>query len=75
MRDLGLTRVTIKIKNGIYKEKEIITSWKTNIILLGESKENTIITNSDYTGKPFPGKYASGKDKYMTFTTYTFLIE
>jgi pectinesterase len=75
VRDLGMARVTIFIRNGIYKEKLVIPSWKTNITLSGESKENTIITNDDYSGKPFPGKDPSGKDQYMTFTSYTLLIQ
>lgn len=74
-RDLSQVKVTVYIKNGIYKEKLVIPSWKTNISLVGESKENTIITNNDYTGKDYPGKDPSGKDRYMTFTTYTVLVE
>ncbi|MDB5192401.1 MAG: pectin esterase [Segetibacter sp.] len=75
VRDLSQQQVTIFIKNGIYKEKVVVPSWKTNITLVGESKENTIITNNDHTGKDYPGKDPSGKDKYMTFTSYTLLVQ
>ena len=76
VRDLSQQQVTIHIKNGTYPEKLIIPSWKTNISLVGESKEKTIITNNDHTGKPYPGgKDPSGKDKYMTFTSYTLLVQ
>src|ERR1700761_5463694 len=59
VRDLG-QRVTIHIKKGIYHEKLVIPSWKTLITLSGEDKDNTIITNSDFSGKPV----ASGRDMY-----------
>ncbi len=75
VRDISSIRVTIFIKNGTYYEKLIVPSWKTNISLVGESREKTIITNNDYSGKNFPGKDASGKDKFMTFTSYTLLVE
>ncbi len=42
---------TIFIKNGIYKEKLILPSSKNKITLIGESVENTIITNDDYASK------------------------
>jgi pectinesterase len=75
IRDLSQAEVKIFIKNGVYKEKLVIPSWKTHISLVGESEDNTIITNGDYTGKDFPGKDPSGKDKYMTFTSYTVLVQ
>lgn len=75
VRDLSQLQVKIFIKNGIYNEKLVIPSWKTHISLIGESKENTVITNGDYTGKAFPGKDPSGKDKFMTFTSYTVLVQ
>src|SRR5690348_4713368 len=59
IHDFSQERVTIFIKKGIYHEKLVIPSWKTNISLIGESRDSTIITNDDYSGKPFPG----GKDE------------
>jgi pectinesterase len=75
VRDLGQETVTVFIKNGLYHEKLVIPSWKTNIRLKGESKESTIITNNDFSGKLFPGKDQSGKDKFGTFTSYTVLVQ
>jgi pectinesterase len=54
-------RITIKLKPGIYKEKIEVHSWTTNISLIGEKAENTIISFDDY----------SGKGKINTFTSYT----
>jgi pectinesterase len=75
VRDLGAIQVPIHIKKGIYHEKLIIPSWKTHISLIGEDKENTIITNDDYSGKSVPGgKDAFGRDKFSTYTSYTVLV-
>ena len=61
-------KTTIFIKNGTYKEKIRINEWNTNIILLGESKEETIITYDDNFNK-------IGLGKNSTFYTYTLLVE
>ncbi|MBO9198788.1 pectin esterase [Niastella sp. MAH-29] len=77
MRDFSQERVTIFIKKGVYHEKLVIPSWKTNIALLGESRDSTIITNDDFSGKPLPhGKdTATGRDKYSTFNSYTVIVK
>jgi pectinesterase len=77
MRDFSQERVTIFIKKGIYKEKLVIPSWKTNIKLQGESRDSTIITNDDFSGKPLPGgkDVTSGRDKFSTFNSYTVLVK
>lgn len=75
VRDLGELRVVIYVKNGTYHEKLIVPSWKTKISLIGESKEHTIITNNDYSGKPVPGgRDTFGKDKFSTYTSFTVLV-
>ena len=61
-------RVTIFVKEGTYYEKIKVHEWNTNISLIGESKENTIITYDDYFGKMNLGRNS-------TFYTYTLLIE
>lgn len=61
-------RKTIYIKNGIYHEKIKIHEWNTNLSLIGESKENTIITYDDYFNKVNLGINS-------TFYTYTLLVE
>lgn len=40
-------KITIFIKKGIYKEKVVINQWNSYLELIGESKENTIISYSD----------------------------
>jgi pectinesterase len=75
VRDLGQEQVPIYIKKGIYHEKLVIPSWKTHISLIGEDKENTIITNDDFSGKPAPGgKDVFGWTKMSTYTSYTVLV-
>ena len=61
-------RKTIYIKNGIYHEKIKVHEWNTNLSLIGESKENTIITYDDYFNKVNLGINS-------TFYTYTLLVE
>lgn len=76
VRDFQYWRVTIFIKKGTYHEKLVIPSWKTGITLIGESRDSTIITNSDFSGKPYPGgRDINGKDKFSTFTSYTVLVQ
>lgn len=61
-------KIVISIKNGTYKEKIKIHEWNTHIALIGESKENTIITYDDYFNK-------IGMGRNSTFYTYTLLVE
>lgn len=61
-------RVVINIKDGKYKEKVHVYSWNTHISLIGESKENTIITYDDYFDKINLGRNS-------TFHTATLLVE
>lgn len=76
VRDLSRKPVKIYIKKGIYREKLVIPSWKTYIHLIGEAKDNTIISGDDFSGKPIPGgKDETGKDKYSTFNSYTLLVK
>lgn len=70
-RDLGERQVLIHIKNGIYHEKISVPSWKTRISLIGESRDKTVITNSDYSGKSLDGT----NDKFSTHNSYTLLVE
>jgi pectinesterase len=54
VRDLSQQQVSIFIKKGTCHEKLVISSWKTKITLIGEGKDPTIITNSDFSGKANP---------------------
>ena len=46
---------TIYVKNGTYKEKLLLPSAKVNVILEGESRDSTILTYDDYSGKVVGG--------------------
>lgn len=37
-------KVTVLIKNGLYKEKVVVPSWLQNVDFVGENAEKTIIT-------------------------------
>jgi len=76
VRDLSQQQVTIFIKKGIYHEKLVIPSWKTNITLAGEDAAQTIITNDDFSGKPKPAAANPAiKDTFRTYTSYTVLVQ
>ncbi|WP_374444859.1 pectinesterase family protein [Epilithonimonas sp.] len=70
VRDLGPGLALIKIKSGIYNEKVVIPSSKHWITIEGENKDNTIIINDDFSGKPNP----LTNEKLNTFNSYTFLV-
>lgn len=61
-------KITIFIKNGVYKEKIKVHEWNSNLQLIGESQEKTIITFDDYFKKINLGRNS-------TFFTYTMLVE
>lgn len=64
-RAFPLERVEIFIKNGVYEEKLVIPSWNTDISLIGEDVDKTVITWNDH----------SGKGDINTFTSYTMKVE
>ena len=61
-------RVIIHIKNGTYNEKVHVYAWNTHVSLIGESREHTVITYSDYFDKINLGRNS-------TFLTSTLLVE
>jgi pectinesterase len=76
VRDLSQQQVTIFIKKGVYREKIIIPSWKTNISLKGEDKDSTIISYDDYAGKRLAIRDPFLKtDTLRTYTSYTVLVK
>lgn len=76
VRDLSQQRVTIFIKKGIYEEKVVIPSWKTNITLQGEDPAATIISYNDFAGKRMNGQdHFLKTDTIRTYTSYTLLVE
>lgn len=60
-------RVTIFVKNGIYKEKLVVPSCNTRLSLIGESIDKTILTYDDYFDKINRGRNS-------TFYTWTLLV-
>jgi len=66
--------ITINIKNGTYHEKVVIPAWVTNLSLIGESRESTIITYNDYSGKFMSGDTLNNKKKFSTFNSYTMYV-
>ncbi len=61
-------RITINIKNGVYREKVKVHAWNNLLTLRGESKDKTIITYDDYFSKIDLGRNS-------TFYTYTLMID
>lgn len=61
-------RITIYIKNGIYNEKVRIPAWNTNLSLVGESEDSTIIADNDYFNK-------INKGPNSTFYTATVMVQ
>jgi pectinesterase len=76
VRDLSQQKVTIFIKNGTYQEKVVIPSWKTNISLIGESKDSTIIQFNDFAGKKLNSRDGIMiSDSVRTYTSFTVLVQ
>ena len=61
----------IYVKNGTYKEKVVIPSWLTNIEIVGEDRDKTIITYADHANMPIRGT----THNMGTFRTYTVKVE
>ena len=66
VRDFMQVTATIFIKKGTYKEKLLIPSQKTNITLLGESREGVVISFGDYSGDA---------EKHSTYTSATVRVQ
>lgn len=61
----------IFVKKGTYKEKVIVPSWLTNIEILGEDRDETIITYDDHANIRLAGHEVN----MGTFRTYTVKVE
>jgi len=58
-------RTVIFIKKGVYKEKVVLPTQKTELTLFGEDRDSTIITWDDH----------ANINKMGTFKTYSFLVQ
>lgn len=61
----------IFVKKGIYKEKLIVPQWLTNIEIVGEDRDNTVITYDDHANV----KIAGTERPMGTFRTFTVKVE
>ncbi|MEZ4686400.1 MAG: pectinesterase family protein [Bacteroidia bacterium] len=61
-------RVTIHIKAGVYQEKVKVHSWNSNLSLIGEDADNTIIRWGDHFSK-------IDRSRNSTFHTPTLLVQ
>jgi pectinesterase len=62
------TRITIDIKNGLYKEKVKVHAWNSRLTLKGQSTDGVVIRWDDYFGKMKRGRNS-------TFLTATLLVQ
>ncbi|WP_238918242.1 pectinesterase family protein [Clostridium sp. YIM B02555] len=71
----GSTRKTIYVKNGVYKEQ--LTISRSSITIIGESKNNTILTYNVANGDPKPtgGTYNSADCAALTVAANDFNAE
>lgn len=58
-------RVTVHVKNGVYREKIIVPAWLENVDFIGENPDSTIIVYGDY----------AGLNNMGTFRTYTMRVD
>jgi len=61
-------RITIHVRNGVYREKVVVPACNNQLSIIGESAEKTIISNGDYFGKVNRGRNS-------TFYTFTLMVE
>lgn len=75
VRAYSPVHIDIHIKNGTYREKIVIPSWLSDVSFIGESREKTIITNADYSGKFMNTDTTANKEKFSTFNSYTIRVQ
>lgn len=61
-------RVTIFIKQGVYREKVVVPSWNTRLTMIGEDRDRTRIIYDDHFRKIDRGRNS-------TFHTYTMRVQ
>ena len=59
-------RRRILVKNGIYEEKVVVPSYKTNVTLIGENQDKTILSFGDFT---------TNEGKKSIYDTYTLRVD
>ena len=48
MKSFPPERITIRVKPGVYREKVVVHEWNTQLSLIGESAEDTVISWDDH---------------------------
>ncbi len=66
-------RWTIYVKNGMYHEKDTLAAGKSNVILVGQSADSTIIWNDDYGDKYGPGNPGTSGSFTVTINSNDFI--
>ncbi len=70
-RHFSYEPIYILVKKGTYHEKLEVPSWITDLVLVGEDREETVIIHDDHTGKETEFSLATPLKTIMTFTSYT----
>jgi len=68
-------RITIHVKNGIYTEKVAVLSGNTQITIIGESADKTIITFGDYFSKIDRGRNSTFYTSTLKVDASDFVLE
>lgn len=68
-------RITIHVKNGIYNEKVAVLSGNTQISIVGESAEKTVITFGDYFSKIDRGRNSTFYTSTLKVDASDFVLE
>lgn len=68
-------RITIHVKNGIYNEKVAVLSGNTQISIIGESVDKTIITFGDYFSKIDRGRNSTFYTSTLKVDASDFVLE
>lgn len=72
VRDYTPEPVTIKVCNGVYREKLVIPSWKCDITIIGECRDSVTVTWADAAGDSTAcfGKELKEMGTFRTHTVY-----
>ncbi len=68
--DFRKNETRISIRKGIYKEKLVLAGSKTNVVLIGEDRESTVLTFDDFASK----KNQFGEEMGTTGSTSFFVF-
>ena len=61
--------IVVFIRNGVYKEKLVLSASRTNVHLIGENADSVVLTYDDHSGRKV------GEDTLNTYNCYSTSIE